>query len=156
MGKRNNFGKLRNNFSSSDSASVWKGIKYITSNKTPSLSTLQNQHLADDLNEFYCRFEKIPFTHSVIPLYPTLALQIREDDVCHVFKKNKKRKTPSPDCVSPACLKTCADQLAPIFTQIFNRSLELLESPHASNAQPSSPFQRNPKLLDLMTTDLWL
>ncbi len=115
--KRNNFGKLRNNFSSSDSGPVWKGIKYITSNKTPSLSTLQNQHLADDLNEFYCRFEKKPFTPPVTPS-PTLALQIREDDVRHVFKKNKKRKTPSPDGMSPACLKTCADQLAPIFTQI--------------------------------------
>ncbi len=30
------------------------------------------------------------------------------------------------------------------------------KSPHASNAPPSSPSQRNPKLLDLMTTDPWL
>ncbi len=58
--KRNYSGKLRNKFSSSDSASVWKGMKDITNYKTPSPSTLENQQLADDLNEFYCRFEKTP------------------------------------------------------------------------------------------------
>ncbi len=30
------------------------------------------------------------------------------------------------------------------------------ESPHASNAPPSAPSQRHPKLLDLTTSDLWL
>ncbi len=60
--KRNYSGKLRNKLSSSDSASVWKGVKYITSYKTPSPSTLENQQLAGDLNEFYCRFEKTQST----------------------------------------------------------------------------------------------
>ncbi len=36
---------------------------------------------------------------------------------------------PGLDSVTPACLKTCADQLAPIFTKIFSRSLELCEVP---------------------------
>ncbi len=127
MAKRNYSGKLRNKFSSSDSASVWKGMKDITSYKTPSPSTLENQQLADDLNEFYCRFEKTPHTRPehlstqpltppATPLSPTPAIQISEDDVRQVFRKNKRRKAPGPDGVSPACLKTCADQLAPIFT----------------------------------------
>ncbi len=129
VAKRNYSGKLRNKLSSSDSASVWKGMKDITSYKTPSPSTVENQQLADNLNELYCRFEKTPFTPPATPLSPTPALQISEDDVHQVFKKNKRRKAPGPDGVSPACLKTCADQLAPIFTQIFNRSLELCEVP---------------------------
>ncbi len=118
--------KLRNKLSSSDSSSVWKGVKDITNYKTPSPSTLEIQQLADDLNEFYCRFDwkkKSPFTPPATPLSPTPALQIREDDVCQVFKKNKRRKAPGTDSVSLACMKTCVDQLAPIFTQIFNRSL---------------------------------
>ncbi len=44
VAKRNYSGKLRNKFSSSDSASVWKGMKDITSYKTPSPSTLENQN----------------------------------------------------------------------------------------------------------------
>ncbi len=139
VAKRNYSGKLRNKLSSSDPASVWKGMKDITSYKSPSPSTLENHQLADDLNEFYCRFEKSPHTRPehlstqpltppATPLSPTPTIQIRED-VRQVFRKNKRRKAPGPDGVSPACLKTCADQLAPIFTQIFNRSLELCESP---------------------------
>ncbi len=62
VAKRNYSGKLRNKSSSSDSAPVWKGRKDIASYKTPSPSTVENQQLADDLNEFYCRFEITPFT----------------------------------------------------------------------------------------------
>jgi len=43
------------------------------------------------LNEFYCRFEKTPFTPPATPTSPTPALQIREDYVHQVFKKNKRR-----------------------------------------------------------------
>ncbi len=71
--------KLMNKLSSSVSASVWKGMKEITSFKTPSPRTVENQQLADELNEFYCRFEKTPFTPPATPTYPTLALQISED-----------------------------------------------------------------------------
>ncbi len=58
VAKRNYSEKLRIQFSSNDMASVWKGLKDITNYKTPSPSTVENQQLADDLNEFYCRFEK--------------------------------------------------------------------------------------------------
>ncbi len=53
VAKRNYSGKLRNKLSSSVSASVWKGLKDIVNYKTPSPSTLENQQLADDLNDFY-------------------------------------------------------------------------------------------------------
>ncbi len=148
VAKRNYSGKLNNKFSSSDSASVWKGMKDITSYKTPSPSTLENQQLANDLNEFYCRFEKMPFTPPATPLSPTPALQISEDDVCQVLKKNKRRKAPGPDGVSPACLKTCADQLAPIFTQIFNRSLELCKVPSCFK-HSIIPVPKKPKITGL-------
>uniref|UniRef100_A0A672QVK2 Alcohol dehydrogenase class-3-like n=1 Tax=Sinocyclocheilus grahami TaxID=75366 RepID=A0A672QVK2_SINGR len=68
-----------------------------------------------------------PFTPPATPLSPTPAIQISEDEVCQVFRKQKRKKAPGPDCVTPACLKSCADQLAPIFTLIFNRSLEVTQ-----------------------------
>ncbi len=100
-------GKLRNKLPSSDSASMWKGLKYITNYKTPSPST-QNQQLADDFNEFYCRFGNTPHTRpehlSTQPLTPpathfspTPALKMSEDDVRQVFRENKRRKAPGPD-----------------------------------------------------------
>ncbi len=64
VAKRNYSGKLRKKLSSSDSASVWKGLRDITIYKAPSPSTLENQQLADDFNGFYCRFGKTPHTRS--------------------------------------------------------------------------------------------
>ncbi len=84
--------KLRIQFSSSDSESVWKGLKEITNYKTPSPSTVENQQQVDNLNEFYCRFEKTylstqPLTPPATPLSPTPAIQISKDEVCQVFLK---------------------------------------------------------------------
>ncbi len=149
VAKRNYFDKLRIQFSSSDTASVWKGLKDITNYKTPSPSTVENQQLADDLNEFYCRFDKTPFTPPATPLSPTPTLQISEDDVRQVFRKYKRRKAPGPDGVTPACLKSCADQLAPIFTQIFNTSLELCEVPSCFKRSTIIPVPKKPKITGL-------
>ncbi|KAM9826385.1 uncharacterized protein ACBT44_006652 [Syngnathus typhle] len=55
------------------------------------------------------------------------ALQVREEEVRQMFRRQKTRKAPGPDGVSPSCLKVCAEQLAPTFARIFNRSLELCE-----------------------------
>ncbi len=153
-------GKLRNTFSSSDPASVWKGMKDITNYKTPSPSTLENQQLADDFNSFYCRFGKTPHTHpehlSTQPLTPpatrlspTPALKISEDDTRQVFRENKRRKAPGQDSVSPACLKTCADQLAPIFTQIFNRLMELCEVTSCFKCSTIIPVPKKPQITGL-------
>ncbi len=43
---------------------MWKGLNEITNYKTPSPSTVENQQLAEDLNELYCRFKKTPHTLS--------------------------------------------------------------------------------------------
>ncbi|KAK2894332.1 hypothetical protein Q8A73_016816 [Channa argus] len=58
VAKRNYSDKLRKQFSSNDSSSIWRGVKAITNYKTPSPSSVENQRLADDLNEFYCRNPK--------------------------------------------------------------------------------------------------
>ncbi|KAK3551087.1 hypothetical protein QTP70_012180 [Hemibagrus guttatus] len=62
VAKRSYAKKLENQFSANDPASVWKGLKGITNYKTPSPSTEANQQLAEDLNEFYCRFETAGLT----------------------------------------------------------------------------------------------
>ncbi len=72
VAKRNYSDKLRIQFSSSDSASAWKGLKEITNYKTPSPSTVEDQQQADNLNEFYCRFEKTPHSRPWTPLHTTI------------------------------------------------------------------------------------
>ncbi|KAL0153228.1 hypothetical protein M9458_051469, partial [Cirrhinus mrigala] len=80
---------------------------------------------------------------------PSPSTEISEDEVQRVFRKNKRRKAPGPDGVTPACLKTCADQLAPIFSQIFNRSLELCEVPSCFKRSTIIPVPKKPKITGL-------
>ncbi len=70
-----------------------------------------------------------PLPPPAILLSPTPAIQISEDEVCQVFRKQKWNKAPGPDGVTPACLKSCADQLAPIFTKIFQHITGTVRSP---------------------------
>ncbi len=51
--------------------------------------------------------------------------------------------------MSPACLKSCHDQLAPIFTQIFNRSLELCKVPSCFKRSTIIPVPKKPKITGL-------
>ncbi|KAK3548246.1 hypothetical protein QTP70_005811 [Hemibagrus guttatus] len=83
------------------------------------------------------------------PPLPPPALWISEDDVRQVFLKQKRRKAPGPDGVTTACLKTCADQLAFTFSQIFNRSLELCEVPACFKRSTIIPIPKKPKIKGL-------
>ncbi|KAK3505900.1 hypothetical protein QTP70_003690 [Hemibagrus guttatus] len=76
-------------------------------------------------------------------------LRISEDDVRQIFLKQKRRKAPGPDGVTPVCLKTCAEQLAFIFSQIFNRSLELCEVPACFKRSTIIPIPKKPKITGL-------
>ncbi len=61
------------------------------------------------------------------------------------FRINKRRKAPGPDGVTPICLKSCADQLAPI----FNWSLELCEVPSCFKCSIIIPVPKKPKITGL-------
>lgn len=61
----------------------------------------------------------------------------------------KIKKAPGPDGVSPSCLRVCAEQLAPIFTQIFNQSLELCEVPSCFKHSTIIPVPKKPSITGL-------
>ncbi len=71
------------------------------------------------------------------------------EDVNRVFRKQKSRKASGLDGISPACLKFCADQLAPIFTQIFDRSLELCEVPCCFKCSTTTAIPKKPQITGL-------
>ncbi|KAM9805370.1 uncharacterized protein ACBT44_013282 isoform 1-T2 [Syngnathus typhle] len=63
-----------------------------------------------------------------------------------MFRRQKTRKAPGPDGVSPSCLKVCAEQLAPTFARIFNRSLELCEVPSCFKSSTIVPVAKKPAI----------
>ncbi|KAM9790398.1 uncharacterized protein ACBT44_018978 isoform 1-T1 [Syngnathus typhle] len=168
-----------------DPSTVWKGLQSITGYKKRTPCPVESPRLANQLNKFYCRFDRsshttgppaaqstysplqttalftplssLSPTHSLAETAP--ALQVREEEVRQMFRRQKTRKAPGPDGVSPSCLKVCAEQLAPTFARIFNRSLELCEVPSCFKSSTIVPVAKNPAITDtfkfLGTTISW-
>uniref|UniRef100_A0A1A8FC25 Reverse transcriptase domain-containing protein n=1 Tax=Nothobranchius korthausae TaxID=1143690 RepID=A0A1A8FC25_9TELE len=158
--------KLKNQFSANNPTSLWRNIQHITNYRRPSFISDANHGLAEELNGFYCRFEDrnvTPLLHSSIaaaatphletqtPLPSTsqAAFLVNEEDVCNIFRRQNIRKAPGPDGVTPSCLRTCAVQLAPVFTMIFNRSLELCEVPSCFKSSTIIPVPKKPSPTEL-------
>ncbi|XP_058043105.1 uncharacterized protein LOC131200422 [Ahaetulla prasina] len=112
--KRSYSEKLKNQFSANEPANMWKTLKNITGYGKPPSQAEGNQQLADDLNEFYCRFERKlqpPISTTPISDTPTTAkppttdpislgsqpLVITEKEVQDLFHRQEPGKAPGPD-----------------------------------------------------------
>ena len=62
-----------------------------------------------------------------------------------MFEKQNSRKATGPDGVSSSTLKHCADQLAPIFTTLFNSFLQLSQVPSCFKVSAIIPVPKKPK-----------
>lgn len=191
--------KLQQQFSTNDSASIWRGLRHIINYKPKAPHSMNALRLANDLNEFYCRFERqwdrpdtIPRDTSHQPQLrgltsptpalssqPTLTsalpppstagkslspsatlpppspssivtpLSILERDVNKLFRRQNPRKAAGPDSVSPSTLKHCADQLSPVFTDIFNTSLATCHVPACFKISTIIPIPKKPRTTGL-------
>jgi len=96
--------------------------------RTPS-TVSADASLADDLNSFYAELEASNNTASgTVADVSSIArdehtLSVTEHDVRRALMMVNTRKAAGPDGISGRVLKTCADQLAPVFNTIFNLSL---------------------------------
>lgn len=63
------------------------------------------------------------------------------------------RKASDPDLVSPSTLKHCCDQLAPVCTDIFNKSLNLSSVPTCFNFSTIMSVPKRQALITL--NDYW-
>jgi len=88
---------------------------------TPQLS-LWSSSLPDELNLFNARFdrENSEPTTKMANHPEHYVLQLSESELCRNFRRVKTGKAAGPDGVPRHVFKTCVDQLAPVFTDIFN------------------------------------
>ncbi len=112
--------------------------------------------LAHSLNAFYNRFDVHDFSvkHAEIRnsllSAPPLNPFFDEQSVVQCLKKCKPKKSPGPDNISGHLLKTCAEQLGPIFNHIFNLSLAQQRLPSLWKQSTVVPVAKNsnPKSLN--------
>ena len=130
--KRSYKAKLEDSFKGNDPRQYWKGIETITGYKArkSQLQTGDDARLAEELNSFYTRFDKYDFSDQQKEIMEEVhcrqsqPVQISQEAVRTCFLKVKTHSAAGPDNISGKTLKECSDSLAPIFTKLFQRSLD--------------------------------
>lgn len=118
---------LEKNFEDTgDTRYLWQGFQTVMGYKRR-VKTAQcnNLSLPDDLNRFCSRFENTN-TRSAQRLTPASTdqvLQLTAESVRRTFSRINPPKVSGPDNLPGRVLKSCADKLKDVFTDIFNTSV---------------------------------
>uniref|UniRef100_A0A8L0DMU0 Reverse transcriptase domain-containing protein n=1 Tax=Oncorhynchus mykiss TaxID=8022 RepID=A0A8L0DMU0_ONCMY len=130
---------------------MWQGLQSITDyKKKTSPVTDQDVLLPGGLNNFFARFEDntVPLTR---PATNTCGLSFNAAEVSKTLKRVNPRRAAGPDGIPSRALRACADQLAGVFTDIFNQSLSQSAVPTCFKRATIVPV---PKLIKLETLGL--
>ena len=105
---------------------MWQGLQTITGYQGKHSQELpSNTSLPDKLNIFYACFEasntETCMRASAVPDDCVITLSVA--DVSKTFKQVNIHKAAGPDGLPGHVLRACADQLASVFSDIFNLSL---------------------------------
>ncbi len=108
--------------------------------------------LAEELNTFYGRFERnggvtLPISASGSSRQSSNdhVFTVSEDDVRRELRRVNVRKAAGPDGITGRVLRSCADQLAGLFTSIFNESLATSVVPTPFKKSVIIPVPKNSK-----------
>ncbi|KAK3550582.1 hypothetical protein QTP70_000038 [Hemibagrus guttatus] len=104
---------------------MWQGIQSITNYRPASPACDSDTSLPDMLNSFYAQFEaqNDVTARKTIPLLEDQVLCLTRADVRKTLRRVNSQKAAGPDSIPSRVLRECAEQLADVFTDIFNISL---------------------------------
>ena len=116
-------------FNGSDTRHMCWGLQSITDSKRKtSPITDTDVFLADKLNNLFAHFKDntVPLRR---PAAKTCMLSFTAANVSKTFKCVNPHKAAGPDGIPSRVLRACTDQLAGLFTDIFNQSLSQSDVP---------------------------
>ncbi len=146
--------RIESHFQLNDSRRMWQGLKTIcSSGNNPSAEVRADPLLAEELNTFYGRFEcnggaTLPISASGSGRQSSdvdHVITVSEDEVRRELRRVNIRKAAGPDGITGRVLRSCADQLAGLFTSIFNESLATSVIPTSFKKSVIIPVPKNSK-----------
>ncbi len=150
--KRRYSERIESHFQLNDSRRMWQGLKTIcSSGNNSSVEVRADPLLAEELNTFYGRFERnggatLPYSASASSRQSSNhVFTVSEDDVRRELRRVNVRKAAGPDGITGRVLRSCADQLAGLFTSIFNESLATSVVPTPFKKYVIIPVSKNSK-----------
>ena len=143
--------KIEGHFAEGNPRRVWQGIRdLINMNSSSVPTTSTSTDLAEELNQFFARFE-VGEEEDAPTLLPadTLALTVSTEEVRRVLRGVNPSKAAGPDGVQGRVLRGCADQLAEVFTTIFNLSLAACTVPSCLKSATIVPIPKKQSISSL-------
>ncbi len=145
--------RIESHFQLNDSRRMWQGLKTICSSGNNSSAEVRaDSLLAEELNTFYGRFEcngggaTLPSSASGSSRQSSdHVFTLSEDEVRRELRRVNVRKAAGPDGITGRVLRSCADQLAGLFTSIFNESLVTSVVPTSFKKSVIIPVPKNSK-----------
>ncbi len=130
--------RIESHFQLNDSRRMWQGLKTIcSSGNNSSVEVRADPLLAEELNTFYGRFECNGGASE--------SSRQSSDHVRRELRRVNVRKAAGPDGITGRVLRSCADQLAGLFTSIFNESLATSVVPTPFKKSVIIPVPKNSK-----------
>ncbi len=133
---------------------MWEGLKTICSSGNKFFAEVRaDPLLAEELNTFYGHFEcnggsatlPINVSGSSRQSSDDHVITMSEDEFRRELKRVNVRKAAGPDGITGRVLRSCADQLAGLFTSIFNESLSTSVVPTSFKKSVIIPVPKNSK-----------
>ncbi len=124
--------RIEEHFNGNDPRNMWKGIKTITDYKNSNQQVSHDPTLPDTLNSFFACFDSLSDRRTVHLPQPEMQQQpivLQLHQVTSVLRRINTNKAAGPDKVSGRTLNSGADQLASVFLDIFNLSIQLSTVP---------------------------
>ncbi len=147
--------RIESHFHLNDSRRMWQGLKTICSSGNNSSAEVRaDPLLAEELNNLlWAAFEcnggsvTLPISASGSSRQSSAdhIITVSEDEVRRELKRVNVRKAAGPDGITGRVLRSCADQLAGLFTSIFNESLATSVVPTPFKKSVIIPVPKNSK-----------
>ncbi len=145
--------RIESHFQLNDSRRMWQGLKTICSSGNNSSAEVRaDPLLAEELNTTYGRFECNGGGVTLLSSASGSSRQssdhvftVSEDEVRRELRRVNFRKAAGPDGITGRVLRSCADQLAGLFTSIFNESLATSFVPTSFKKSVIIPVPKNSK-----------
>ncbi len=143
--------RIESHFQLNDSRRMWQGLRTICAfgNKSSAVVSA-DPSLAEELNTFTAALiataaARLCRSASSRQRSENHVITVTEDEVRRALKGVNIRKAAGPDGITGRVLRSCADQLAGLFTSIFNESLATSVVPTSFKKSIIIPVPKNNK-----------
>ena len=155
IAKREYKDKVEDKFVTGNASEAWRGLNTMMgrSQKQNRVQCNDSETFANDLNQFYARFDTHNFSQECDQLCDPLLDKINgtdvflvsEENVNSVFARINPRKATGPDGLGGRVLKECRHQLSHVFTRLFQLLLDTHYVPRIWRTSLITPVPKKPQ-----------